>query len=106
MQSGINQNEMLPIEQPILLNGGSLAPVNVFHNPVWIPGKPEDAQANHIQNLERLSLLNKQLDEELNKFKPMMNNNQMQGYNSNYNIYQSKSFLVLKFFYLKKFNFK
>jgi len=104
MQPSMVQNEMLPLQQPILLAGGSLAPLNVFHDPVWMSGKPEDVQANQIQNLQRLSMLNKQLDEELNKYKPLLNN-QVQGYNPNFNNFQSIFFQIyfkFKYFFIKK----
>ena len=77
MQNGEMQNENIPVQQPIMLEGGSLPPLNVFHNPVWMSGKPEDGQQqqnpnqmnpNQMQNYERLNFLNKQLDDELNKY--------------------------------------
>ena len=59
-----------------MLSGGSLPPLNVYHNPVWMSGKSEDSQQpqnlNQMQNYERLNFLNKQLDEELNKYNSMM----------------------------------
>jgi len=94
---------MLPLQQPILLAGGSLPPLNVFHSPVWMSGKPED-QASQMQNLERLSFLNKQLDEELNKYKPLLNNQAAAfNTNSNYQNYsQSKNLVSIRMFlYIK-----
>lgn len=73
---------MMPLQQPILLAGGSLPALNVFHNPVWMSGKPEEVQGNQIQNLQRLNILNKQLDEELNKYKPLLNNQRFNANNS------------------------
>lgn len=100
MQPGMIPNEILPLQQPILLAGGSMPPMNVFHNPVWMSGKPEDNQANQMQNIERLSMLNRQLDEELNKYKPLLNS-QGQGFNPNYSNYQS---IFLSFFNFIKIN--
>jgi len=88
MQLGMVPNEMLPLQQPILLAGGSMPALNVFHNPVWMSGKPEDSQANQMQNIERLSMLNKQLDEELTKYKPLLNT-QGQRFNPNYSNFES-----------------
>ena len=62
--------DIVPIQQPIMLSGGNLPPLNVFHNPVWVSGKPEN---NQIQNYERLNFLNNQLDEELKKYNSMIN---------------------------------
>ena len=95
MQPSMVPNEMLPLQQPILLAGGSLPALNVFHNPVWMSGKPEETQANQM-NIERLSMLNRQLDEELNKFKPMLNG-QGQGFNPNYSNFQSISLIIIVF---------
>lgn len=92
MQPGMIPNEMLPLQQPVLLAGGSLPALNVFHNPVWMTGKPEEAKTNQM-NLERLSMLNKQLDEELSKYKPLLNG-QGQGFNPNYSNFQSTSFKI------------
>jgi glutaredoxin 2 len=91
---------MLPLQQPILLAGGSLPALNVFHNPVWMSGKPEETQVNQVQNLERLNMLNKQLDEELNKYKPLMNN--QQAYNQNFSCKKLKYFLLSFFILLVK----
>lgn len=100
---------MIPIQQPIMLQGGNLPPLNVFHNPVWMQGKPEENQQlqnpnpNQMQNFERLNFLNRQLDEELKKYNSMVLNkdsdNQMsqqpQGYmNNNMN----QCIFFLKFF--------
>ncbi len=95
MQPSMVQNEMLPLQQPILLAGGSLPALNVFHNPVWMSGKPEENQANQM-SIERLSMLNKQLDEELGKYKPMYNG-QAQGYNPNYSNFQSMYLIIFIF---------
>lgn len=61
-----------PIQQPIMLSGGNLPALNVYHNPVWVQGKPENNNNNQIQNYERLNFLNSQLDEELKKYNSMM----------------------------------
>lgn len=67
-------NEILPVQQPILLQGGSLPPLNVFHNPVWMnTARAEDtfnANINDPATLQRLNDLNKQLDEELSRLRP------------------------------------
>lgn len=77
-------NEVLPVQQPILLQGGILPPLNVFHNPVWMTNQQEgmmdpramnNPQANQMQNLQRLNQLNRQLDDELYKLKPILNQN-------------------------------
>ena len=62
-------HEMLPVQQPILLSGGAVPPFNVFHNPIWMnQQKPEE----NPMDIEHLSQISKQLDEELYKLKPMM----------------------------------
>ena len=74
-QDGMQQGP--PLQQPIMLSGGNLPPLNVFHNPVWMNGKSENNQQqqnpNQMQNYERLNFLNSQLDEELKKYNSMMN---------------------------------
>lgn len=61
--------KVLPVQQPILINGGELAPVNVFHEPLWMSSsKSEDSNVN-TQSVMKLSELNAQLDMELEKFK-------------------------------------
>jgi hypothetical protein len=68
-------HEVLPVQQPLLLSGGTVPPLNVFHNPIWMnQNKPEEQQIN----LEQLSQLNKQLDAQLYKLNPMMQQQQMQ----------------------------
>jgi hypothetical protein len=63
------------------LQGGALPPLNVFHNPIWMNSKGEDSfnlnmnnfnpnDPAQLQALQRLNLLNKELDEELHKLKP------------------------------------
>jgi len=56
-------NGMLQAQNPILLNGGDLPPLNVFHNPIWV----NQQQADPMSKLQSLNYLNKQLDEELKK---------------------------------------
>ena len=46
-----------------MLNGGDLAPLNVFHNPIWVNQQQNDS----LSKLQKLDYLNKQLDEELSK---------------------------------------
>ena len=67
LQTASIGHEMLPVQQPILLSGGAVPPLNVFHNPIWMnQQKPEE----NPMDIEHLSQLSKQLDEELNKLKP------------------------------------
>ena len=70
-------NEVLPVQQPILLQGGSLPPLNVFHNPVWMNSARTEETFNANFNdpndpatIQRLNDLNKQLDDELSKIRP------------------------------------
>jgi hypothetical protein len=71
---------MLPMQQPILLSGGQLPPLNVYHSPVWVNSNkavdglnPNDP--SQLQTLQRLNQLNKELDQELNKIKPILSQN-------------------------------
>jgi hypothetical protein len=91
-------NEVLPVQQPILLQGGALPPLNVFHNPIWMTGQGRDdngmyrgapnqlsngiPSSEQMKNLERLNQLNKQLDDELYKLKPVLSQNISIGGNS------------------------
>ena len=77
---------MTSFQQSILMGNEN---INAYQNPLWMPNKPEDSQINNNQNLERLNFLNKQLDEELNKYQPLLNNRVNQGYNTNFS-YSSK----------------
>jgi len=85
-------SDIMPVQQPILLQGGALPPLNVFHNPVWMSSSKSEDSFNQndpaqMQSLQRLNELNKELDEELHKLKPnMMNNiNRTNNYNNNNN---------------------
>jgi len=63
-------SDVSPVQQPILINGGELPPVNVFHNPLWMnSNKPEEA--NQSKSIEKLNDLNAQLDAELSRYKSM-----------------------------------
>jgi hypothetical protein len=61
-----SNNNMIPAQNPILLSGGDLPPLNVFHNPIWVNPQSNDPLAK----LQKLDYLNKQLDEELRKVNP------------------------------------
>ena len=66
------------MQQPVLLDGGSLSPMNAFYNPVWMNSpKGEDGfnpnDPAQLQTLQRLSELNRELDEQLVKIKPNLN---------------------------------
>ena len=50
-------------QNPILLSGGDLPPLNVFHNPIWV----QQPQNESLSKLQKLDYLNKQLDDELKK---------------------------------------
>lgn len=88
---------MLPMQQPVLLTGGSLPPLNVFHNPVWMNSNKAEEGYNpndpaQMQAIQRLSQLNRELDDELSKLKPMMGNgivNNSGGYGANNQNYQN-----------------
>ena len=90
-------SDIMPVQQPILLQGGALPPLNVFHNPVWMSSSKAEDSFNQndpaqMQSLQRLNELNKELDEELHKLKPNMINsiNRTNNY-SNYNNQNSNS---------------
>lgn len=92
----MSNNPVLPasIQQPILLQGGALPPLNVLHNPIWMnASKGDDTFSNfsnfnpndpsQLQALQRLNMLNKELDEELHKLKP--NSGNASALNMNFN---------------------
>jgi hypothetical protein len=73
MQTANIGHEVLSVQQPLLLSGGTIPPLNVFHNPIWMnQNKPEGQQ----YNMEHLSQLNKQLDEQLYNLNPMIQQQQ------------------------------
>jgi hypothetical protein len=84
-------------QQPILVNGGELPPINVFHNPLWMSSnRPEES--NQEININKLSEMNAQLDAELTKYKKMLssggvnlNNFKSNNINSNENYNQGSN---------------
>ncbi len=99
MQTAMIGNEVLPMQQPIFLEGGSLQPLNVYHKPVWMNSKDgiesnnsnnnlnsnnnsnnNNNNSNNAQNaqlaaIQRLNQINSELDQELNKIKPILSQN-------------------------------
>lgn len=65
--------ELLPVQQPIVINGGDLPPLNVFHNPVWMNSSKAEEQSQNAA-ISKLAQMNAQLDAELQKYRKMVGN--------------------------------
>lgn len=74
-------SEISQMQQPILIDGGNLPPINVFHNPLWMDSnKSEDS--DQTMSINKLNSLNAQLDSELNKYKQMISSGKFNNENS------------------------
>merc|ERR1712032_1582502 len=62
MQQPGMQKDIIPVQQPVMLAGGSLPPLNVYHNPVWMSGNPEESQQPQSLNSNPISNQNQNYD--------------------------------------------
>jgi len=97
MQNGVNG--MMPVQNPILLNGGDLPPLNVFHNPIWVNQQQQQQQIDPMSKLQNLNYINKQLDEELKKVnmdqKMVMGGDQNSPINGNFMLPQGMQYQAM-----------
>lgn len=74
MQVNAEMNkELLPVQQPIIINGGDLPPLNVFHNPVWMKSSKVEEESQNAA-INKLAQMNAQLDAELQRYRRIVGN--------------------------------